>query len=205
MTESVDVFSAVVKISIICLSAIGLFCNSGIIQKKFRKSMFVYFTNLSLLFCFLYFTAALVSEDSEFLCFINGFVVLAVTLTMAVFHFVLAPARRKKPEGFQLHFSDIVAHYAVPLVVIAEWLVFAEKGQFAFYYPLLWGVPFILYFFATVVYAKSGGYLEYAESRYPYRFMDPDASGVKRVLRNVIILFFIIIGLGYILLLIDAI
>ena len=185
------------KLIIIILSLVGLFLNSGIIQKKFRKSMFVYFTNLSLVFCVLFFTASIALKSGGLLHFSNGFVLIAVTTTIATFHFVLAPSRRRVDKDYKLHFSDFVAHYSVPLLVIADWLIFAEKGAFVFYYPLLWGIPFVVYFFMTIIYAKCGGYLEYAESRYPYRFIDFDTAGLKTVWRNIIILFLVIIALGY--------
>ena len=201
--EMANIISTILKLAIIAVALAGLFLNSGIIQKKFRMSMFIYFTNLSLVFCFLYFTASIAFKGGAALSCANGFVILAVTLTMAVFHFVLRPSRKRKATDYRVHFADVVAHYAAPTLVIADWLMFAEKGAFAYYYPLLWGIPFAVYFFMTIIYAKCGGYLEYAESRYPYYFLDFDKAGVKKVWRNNIVLLFAVIALGYSLLALD--
>jgi len=199
----IEIFSSVVKIVIACLALAGLYCNSGIIQKKFRKSMFVYFTNLSLVFCFLYFTTAIFAGGGDILNCANGFVILAVTITMVIFHFMLLPARRRKTENYRVHYADMVTHYAVPILTIIDWIIFAEKGGFEYFYPLVWCIPFILYFFMTVLYARNGGWLEHAESRYPYYFIDLDRAGVKKVIRNIFMLFIAIIALGYLLLLFD--
>ena len=191
------------KLIIAGLSFTALLFHSGVFLKKIRKSMFVYFTNVTLAFCVLFFIAVAIRGYSQFLIWSGGYIVLCVFMTMAVYHFVLVPVRRKEESDSLFSFSDIVSHYVIPVLVIVDWVFFAEKGKFGQNYPFLWTVPSILYFFATVAYAKLATPKETGEKRYPYYFFDFDKLGFKKVSLNVMILLLIVVLLGSILLFLD--
>jgi len=167
---------------------------------------FVYFTNLDLVFCFVFFLISLFADGGRLLSFFNGFVLISVSLTMAVYHFFIVPNLRKTNSDYKIYsFPDIVVHYLVPSLVIAHWLVFADKGRFELYYPLIWPAALLIYFVALLVRAKFGAVLEHVGSKYPYYFIDLEKLGAKAVMRNVVAISAAIVAFGYVLLFIDRI
>jgi hypothetical protein len=136
--------------------------------------------------------------------FFNGAVVISALVTMTGYHFILVPAGKKQAISYNFFsFSDIVIHYVVPLLAISDWLFFAKKGLFAHYYPFLWVIPFLIYFFAVFVRAKFGGILEFVESKYPYYFIDLHKLGIIMTLRNIVIISCATVLLGYVLFFLD--
>ena len=195
-------FSIAIKGIIICLSAYSLHIKTGL-PLQVKKTAFLFFTTLNTVACFTYFIFALALDESRVMRQINGGVMLCAIITMSVYHFVLIPNIRKHLDHRIFSLPDIVVHYAIPLLVVIDWLLFSEKGYFTYYSPFLWYAPFIVYFIAVVISARCGVYLEYAKSRYPYYFIDYDKLGLLKVTRNAALMFIGVIGLGYILVFID--
>jgi hypothetical protein len=201
-----DVLSLITKVIIICFSIVGLYYTSGLNKKRFKKISFIYFTNLSLVFCLIYFTFSVFIRDNYILNYFLGFVVISVTVTMIINHFILVPHNRKTKNTYKLFsFSDIVVHYVIPLITIGYWIIFAEKGLFEYYYPLLWAIPFLIYLLVVILRAHYGGLLEYGKTRYPYDFIDIDKLGAKKAGKNLLIVSSMIIALEYVFLLVDFI
>ena len=205
----ITILSMATKVIIIGLSLIGLYCVSGLTQGKFRIETLIYFTNLSIVFCILYYPLALLIPGGggniiignivfNIMGYLNGAVVLCVTVTMSVYNFALVPHIRKNNATYKLFsFSDIIVHYAVPTLAIMDWLFFAQKGLFSFYSPFIWSAIFLAYYFFLLIRARYGKALEYTQSRYPYYFINADLLGVKRTAKNLCFLSLAIIALGY--------
>ncbi|MDR2967905.1 MAG: Pr6Pr family membrane protein [Methanobacteriaceae archaeon] len=200
---NIELLSFMMKVIIICFSLIGLYYKSGLSEKGFKKISFIYFTNLNLVFSLIYFVLAIFIYNNKLLNGINGFIILSSIITMTVYLFLLVPKHQKIGENYKLFsLSDIIVHYVVPLLVILNWLIFTTKGNFTYYYPFLWAIPFLIYFFAIVIRAHYGGLL-FGKTRYPYYFIDLDKIGVKKAMKNLIIFSSMIIILGYILFFLD--
>ena len=201
---SMEIFSLLTKVIIICFSIIGIYYKSGLANGKFKKVSFIYFTNLCLIFCLIYFISSIIFSNSDLLIDFIGFIIICVTVTMTVYHFILIPNKQKTGKDYEIFsFSDIVVHYLVPLLTIIYWTIFVEKGHFEFYFPLFWVIPFLVYFVFILIRARYGSYLEYTKTRYPYDFIDVDKLGVKKTCLNLIIVSSLIIILGYIFLIVD--
>lgn len=101
-------------------------------------------------------------------------VVLSIGLVGVVYHLLLA--RNWSPEGWQL-VADQIMHTAIPLLVLAEWLVFARKRELAFRflpYYLAWPI-------AYTVYAMGRGRVD---GHYPYPFLNPPEIGYLQTALN---------------------
>jgi len=202
----IENFSLLMKVIIIFFSLIGLYYKTGLEKKRFKIVSLIYFTNLSLIFCLIYFLFSIFLGENHIIQGFIGFIILCVTVTMTVYHFILVPNNRKKGKDYEIFaFSDIVVHYVVPILTIIYWIIFAEKGLFEYYYPFLWAIPFFIYLIIILLRAHYGRILEYSQTRYPYDFIDLDYLGLIKTSRNIAILSSIIIILGYIFLLIDLI
>ncbi|MCL2157431.1 MAG: Pr6Pr family membrane protein [Methanobrevibacter sp.] len=196
--------SIVSKALIICFSMIGLYYSSKLNEKTFKKASFIYYTNLNLVFCLIYFIFSIFINDNKLLNDVNGFILLSSIVTITVYQFVLVPNHQKMGENYELFsLTDIAVHYIVPLLVILNWLIFAAKGQFSYYYPFLWVIPFLIYFLAIMIRAHYSGLIETSKSRYPYYFIDLDEVSVKKALQNLTVLSLMIVVFGYVLVFLD--
>jgi hypothetical protein len=134
---------------------------------------------------------------------IKGAVTICITLTFLVYHFILRPTLFSMTANtYGLSPANLVAHYVVPLMVIADWLLFDQKRSFKVSDPLKWTVIPLAYLVFALVRAQFVT-SSLSGSRYPYFFIDLDKYSVLTVATNVIMIAFGYIALGYVIYLID--
>jgi hypothetical protein len=172
-------------------------CLAGIIM---NVSMFnganvlLYYTLQSNIVVLLYFAFLLISPQRNGSPAIKGAVMAGITLTFLVYHFVLQPTMfQMSAGGYVLSPANALAHYVVPLMTIADWLLFDEKGQFKKTDPLKWTALPLAYFAFALIRAQFGSFPG-QESRFPYFFIDIDKYGWGQVALNVLF-----ISIGYVL------
>jgi hypothetical protein len=132
---------------------------------------------------------------------VKGLLLLCLTGTMLVAHFLLGDAFSM---GEDMVWTLTLVHYVVPIGTILDWLLFDKKGLIKLYFPLLWLLAPVFYF----VYAMLGSQIENGlvdMTRYPYPFLDIDVLGVNRVLFTSLIILGAFLVIGYIYFLIDKI
>ena len=108
----------------------------------FRWDFYVHFTNLSNYFCIGIMLAQLIQtarkkEDSYIttapvLKFIG---VLAILLTFVVFNTMLAGAEGRDPQ-LNWRIGSLLAHVVLPIMYVADWFLFRERGKVKWYYPV---------------------------------------------------------------------
>lgn len=194
----------------LCIYAILAY--SGALGGRFSGEVFSYFTILSVLLALTYFSALVITSRGKrsaaenvgvglapALAHFKGGVTLAVTITMTVYHFLLARVIFEMVGYKPFSPNDIIVHYAIPLMVILDWLLFDPKPTYGPADPLKWlGIP-LVYFIFAVLRAQLGGELRGVNSRYPYFFIDIDALGIGPVLLNVLLLSIGFLFIGYVL------
>lgn len=198
----------------LCLYAILAY--SGVLKRRFNGEIFSYYTILSVLLALTYFSALVITSRprrsaaknvaaglapalSPALAHFKGGVTLAVTITMTVYHFFLAPVIFEMVGYKPFSPNDLIVHYAIPLMVILDWLLFDPKPTYAAADPLRWlSIP-LAYFVFAVIRAQLGGELRGVKSRYPYFFIDIDALSLGPVLRNALLLSLGFLVIGYVL------
>jgi hypothetical protein len=135
---------------------------------------------------------------------IKGGVTVCITLTFLVYHFVLRPMMfsMEATTMYNDSLANVLVHYVVPLMVIADWLMFDKKGMMKKLDPLRWTAIPWAYFIFALIRAQFGDFSG-TNSRYPYFFIDIDKYGVGQVALN--ILFFAIgyVTLGYVIYFVD--
>ena len=126
------------------LGLVGIVASFGIFDDytMFRWDFYVHFTNLSNYFCIGVMVAQLVQtarkkEDSyvtvaPLLKFIG---VLAILLTFVVFNVMLAGAEGRDPQ-LNWRVGSLLAHVLLPIMFIADWFLFRERGKVKWYYPI---------------------------------------------------------------------
>ncbi|MDR0558123.1 MAG: Pr6Pr family membrane protein [Treponema sp.] len=90
--------------------------------------------------------------------FFKGMVLTSILLTFFVYNFVLKPHATTQMHGGQGgSLRDTLIHVVVPLMTLADFLVFEKKGRFEPWRPLGWTAFPIYYIGYTVVYKAFGG------------------------------------------------
>ena len=198
-----------------------LYLNSGLAQGEFQPTMFIFFTIISNLACFLFVLLLIINSAttltkqsnivladnernidrgtgfSRFLSRIRGAVTMMITVTFLIYHFLLVPQLAVVSGDFNpFGLQNVLAHYVVPAMIILDWLIFSNKNAFRRFDPLLWLLIPLAYFAFTIIRAQIGGPISLNGSQYPYFFIDVDALGIAQVSINavLVLLFFALIA-----------
>ena len=147
-------FNLIYKAIIVIVCFYGLYLDLGVWKGEIDWYMLNYFTILSNLFCLIYFlpafviNLALAAQKKPIITFaprIKGAVVFCITVTMLIYHFILAPFDFTMHDPGSVHsIANLILHTIVPLMTIFDWILFDEKGKYKGYDPLLWTIPALL-------------------------------------------------------------
>jgi hypothetical protein len=187
----------------ICLyGLIAIFSTGGVLN----RDMWAYYTNDSNIVVLVFFSWLLIhtwrrprQELPSWYPTAKGAVIFCIMLTCLIYHFVLSPTLFSMAAGrdFALSPMNIVLHYIVPLMALADWLLFDKKGSFQKWSPLAWlSIP-AAYFIFSLIRAQFATFS--TGSHYPYFFIDVDAYGAGQVALNVLAIAVVFTILGYVL------
>ena len=188
------------------IGLIGIVASLGVFDDVLnpRWDFYVHFTNLSNYLCIGIVFAELVQtakkeansyvSTAPFLKFIG---VLAILLTFLVFNFLLAGQADREPQA-NWRVGSICFHVILPVMYVADWILFYEHKKVRWFYPLasvIFPVLYVAFVFIRAIIVDFNPEVPYL---YPYFFLNPDKLGVAGVARWVGILFAGFIALGYI-------
>lgn len=205
------IISVVFKVIVFMLCLVCLIDKLKVLQGQFDGSIFLFFTNLSTFLCFLFYGIDIwyfitFGLESSFILNTKGAIVLYTFVTMIVYNFVLVP--KHKNTGINhifYNFQDTVIHCVIPSLVLFDWLFLSPKKVILVFAPIVWLLVPLLYFCVVIVKGKFklGSKFEYANSYYPYFFIDIDQIGFRRVFINFISFLLAFGVLGYIIFFVD--
>jgi hypothetical protein len=182
------------KLLLVGFGILGLLMSFGVFEGRFDSKVFSYFTVLSNLLCTVYFigdlfylTAHPADGGSTWSPALKGIATMSITVTLLVAHFLLGA---RFSMGSASGRSMLVVHYIVPIMTIADWLLFDKKGSIQKISPFIWTLGPLTYFGYIVISAQMGGI-------YPYPFINVAQLGWEQVLRNVLLLVLFFVALGY--------
>ena len=195
-----------------CIACLGIFDNINLIRWDF----YVHFTNISNFLCLGVMFAALIQtvrkkEDSyvtiaPMLKFVG---MLGLLLTFLVFNIMLAGADGRDPLA-NWRIGSILFHVVLPVMYIADWFLFYERGKCKWYYPLAsaaFPLIYAVFLLIQAVILKFDTSILIPNSTtpliYPYFFVNLDTLGVSGVLMWIGILAAVFIAVGYLFLGID--
>lgn len=185
------------SLAIFVLAVVGLYLQSGLREGKFRRHMFIFYTNLSNAAMAVYhgmlFAASFVPKSGLYAALTHPTVrycaTLAIWITHIIYHFVLLPHFKRHPDKYEndfLKFGNLCVHYIVPLLTVLEWFLCADKGVRPVSILIWIAIP-LSYFFFCLIRARIFGAIGSGTSRYPYAFMDLDALGLRRWSVNMVL------------------
>lgn len=189
---------------------IGIIASFGFFDMVWRWDFYIQFTNLSNYMCIGIMFAELVQtakkkDDSyvtvaPLLKFIG---VLSILLTFVVFNFVIARESTRDPV-LNYKINSVTFHVILPVMYIADWLMFYEKKKVKISYPFLSvAFPFfyaVFIFIHAAIYKFDSSVLNYFGTGpfiYPYFFLNIETYGVGGVLLWILGLGAVFIGVGF--------
>ena len=187
------------------VASLGIFDNINIVRWDF----YVHFTNISNFFCIGIMLAALIQtakkkEDSyvsavPLLKFIG---MLGILLTFLVFNIMLAGAEGRNPQA-NWRIGSLSFHVVLPLMYIADWFLFYERGKCKWYYPIAsigFPLAYVIFLLIHAVSLKFDSSILIPTTTtpliYPYFFVNLDTQGISGVLMWIGILSaaFVVVG-----------
>ncbi len=195
-------------LALFLLGAAGLYCHSTLPKTgHIRPGFFVFYTNLSNALLAVYQLALWVSghdpQCGVFRWLSSAGVALSMTLCILVTHliyqWVLVPAAKRSGKalsdiGFS-GFGNLCAHYAVPWLTVAQWLLWQDKSGLTVGHAAWWLVLPLAYFAFGMARGATGKPIGHTKHCYPYPFMDPQVMG-KRFWPVIALLLAAFFGLG---------
>ena len=194
------------------LGLVAIFASFGIFDDytMFRWDFYVHFTNLSNYFCIAIMVAQLVQtakkkEDSyvtavPVLKFIG---VLAILLTFVVFNALLAGAEGRNPQ-LNWRVGSLLAHVVLPIMYVADWFLFRERGKVKWHYPIACaGFPFaymVFIFIQAAILKFDTSILIPGSSTpliYPYFFVNLETQGIGGVAKWAVLMLVAFMAVGY--------
>lgn len=211
-------FALIFRILFLAGCGIGLYLNSGLPSGKPAPYMLIFYTIQSNALCFIFFSILIIKTFQDlknrgikgttvFLPHFKGAVTMAIAVTFIIYQFILVPKFLSAGTAAYSIFNwqNMLVHYFVPIAALTDWLVFDEKLNFRWFDPIAWLLLPIAYFIFILVRAKLGGIIEIVKSPYPYFFIDVDLLGWINVIKNVSLLIFVFLVLGYMIFIVDKV
>ena len=112
--------------------------------------------------------------------------IVCIFLTFILYHAVLHPRMAAAyPEYFsRFSLTDVLLNTYTPLMMLADYLLFDEKGQFRWWYaPVSAIIPLLYIGYIAIYTALEGRFVSYdIARRVPYYFLDYQAMGTGKAL-----------------------
>lgn len=204
------VASLVYRTILVTFSFVGIFMCSKILEGTFNTELFVYYTYLSNILCFIVMLLVLiynvkkVSQGelegyNEYIIKIKGATTMAILVTGVVYHILLGDPT--DPSFFNI--DNLIVHYIVPFMFVLDWILFDKKKIFNLIDPLIWTVIPLTY----LVYALIRGAIvgPTHKLQYCYFFIDVNELGYGGVAIWCLILLVAFLAVGYLMWLVDKV
>ena len=189
-----------------CVASLGIFDNINMIRWDF----YVHFTNISNFLCFGVMLAELIQtakkrEDgyvttAPVLKFIG---MLGILLTFLVFNIMLAGAAGRDPQ-LNWRIGSLCFHVVLPIMYIADWVLFYERRNCKWYYPIAsiaFPFAYVIFIFIQAAILKFDSSILIPGTTtpliYPYFFVNLETQGVAGVIKWIVILLVAFVAVGY--------
>lgn len=190
------------KLLIVIISGIGLYLNFRIAPVRY---MILYFTIISNLAVFIFYTTILVLhllkklKQNNIYHIIKGMITIDITLTLVIYNAFL-----NNVEFYQNHIvACFFVHLITPALVMLDYVIFTKKGNLKTEYPAYWSLSLVAYAIFCYIYEGLGGkFLD--GSTCPYYYMDVNKYGIVGVTLFSITIFMSFLAYGYLILYLDT-
>lgn len=203
------------RISVIFKSLVIICLLTGIVLNVINTTSITailsYYTLQSNIICLIFFIVIMCSiclkknyRNNEIYYLVKGGVVIAIMVTAITYQIALAP-NSFQMQATNRHWANLFVHMISPIMVLADYIIFDEKGKFKIYYPIIWLFIPLNYVIYVYNYSSRGGrFFGIGGSReFAYFFLDYNQIGYKNVILAIFSIALCILLLGYLLFFFD--
>ena len=193
-----------------CVGSVGFY------DMKFTSDFYIYFTNISNYLCAGIMMAELIQTAGKRG---DGYVtaapslrvisMLGLVLTFLVFNLLLANDPARDP-ALNYKVECILCHIVLPILFVADWVMFYEHGKINWKLPLLSALFPLIYlvyvFLHAALWRFDSSIMNYAGTDpviYPYFFLNPERVGICGIILWVAALLAGFVVLGYLFMMVD--
>lgn len=208
-----DLVSVVYKFFTIVSLVLGIILNTY--KTKSLCAILSYYTLQSNILCLIAFCFFVVLElknveyKNSIYYQVKGAIIIAILLTMIVYHVALAPvgfemdSLQKATDSRRL--ANLFVHTVSPMMVIGDYLIFDIKGNFKISYIFKWLIFPMSYAVYVYTYAFLGGeFFSIGGSRkFAYFFLDYEEIGILGVAKWVVLILAAIFVISYLIVMFD--
>ena len=194
------------------LGLVGIVACIGIFDdiNTIRWDFYVHFTNISNFFCIGVILAGLFQtvKKQEY-SFVSAVAILkfigmlGILLTFLVFNILLAGAADRNPQA-NWRVGSLLFHVVLPIMYIADWFLFYERGKSKWYYPIVsiaFPLAYLLFLLIQALILKFDASILISGTNtpliYPYFFVNLQTQGVSVVLTWICVLFAAFVTIGF--------
>jgi hypothetical protein len=164
--------SARLGLGIVSLGAILVQLIDSIDRERSISNFFSFFTIQSNLVAALLLVVVgayvLLGKSGRTVAYLRGALTLYMTMTGIIYMLLLAGYEQTLQTTIPA--VNIILHYTMPVVILADWLVFPPEKKLSFRIALVWLAYPLLYLVYSLVRGSITGW-------YPYPFINPTLSG----------------------------
>ena len=194
------------------LGFVGSVASFGIFDdiNAIRWDFYVHFTNISNYFCIGIMLTALIQTAKKktdsyvsAVPMLKSIGMLGILLTFLVFNIMLAGAEGRDPQA-NWRVGSLLAHVVLPVMYIADWFLFYERGKCKWYYPvasIAFPLAYVTFLLIHAIILKFDSSILIPSTTtpliYPYFFLNLETQGVSGVLMWVGILAVSFVSVGF--------
>lgn len=194
------------------LGLVGIVACLGIFDdiNTIRWDFYVHFTNISNFFCIGVMLAGLFQtvkkQENSFVsavAILKFIGMLGILLTFLVFNILLAGAADRNPQA-NWRVGSLLFHVVLPIMYIADWFLFYERGKSKWYYPIVsiaFPLAYLLFLLIQALILKFDASILISGTNtpliYPYFFVNLQTQGVSGVLTWICVLFAAFVTIGF--------
>ena len=208
------------KISTIYKLLVALSLLAGILLNVMNTTsvtaILSYYTLQSNIICFAMFVAIIVAiflkEDyrsNNIYYLLKGAVIIAILVTAIIYQISLLPNNFNMEaidtNNTAKYWANEFVHKISPVLVLMDYILFDDKGNFKYYYPVIWLFIPLNYVIYVYTYSTQGGrfYGVGGSKQFAYIFLDYNQIGYIGVMKSIVIIAILILLMSYFLVFLD--
>ena len=134
---------------------------------------------------------------------LKGGTIMAILITGITYQIALAPNNFYMDISYTMrterYWANLLVHVISPILVLLDYVLFDEKGNFKYYYPIIWlflPLSYVIYVYSYS--ARGGSFYGIGGSReFAYIFLDYNQIGYSGVFKSIIIIAILILLVSY--------
>ena len=140
---------------------------------------------------------------------LKGGTIMAILITGITYQIALAPNNFYMDISYTMrterYWANLLVHVISPILVLLDYVLFDEKGNFKYYYPIIWlflPLSYVIYVYSYS--ARGGSFYGIGGSReFAYIFLDYNKIGYSGVFKSIIIIAILILLVSYLFVFLD--